>query len=152
MSALLLSVLGLWISFYFTGVSYRWFSPNVWWIPSVCRLKETSCQLVIHTPRAKLFGIPNSVFGIGLYSYLILYLLGVKIGDRLPVHFEPVTCPLFLGVPLAWVLGFGATGLAVLRSVYLAYSLIFVTRVACPLCFTSHVINLILFIYLWTIR
>ena len=129
--ALLLSVLGLWISVYFTGVSYKWFPPNVKWIPQVCQLKESSCQLVIHTPRAKLFGVPNSVFGIGLYAYLILF---------------------FLGLPLPWLLGFMATGLAVIRSVYLAYSLIFVTKVPCPLCFTSHVINLTLFVYLWTIR
>ena len=126
-----LCLLGLWISIYFTGVSYQWFSPNVKWIPQVCRLKETTCQLVLQTPRAKLFGIPNSVFGIGMYLYLILF---------------------FLGAPLPWVLGFVLAALAVLRSIYLAYSLIFVTKVPCPLCFTSHVINLILFIVLWRLH
>jgi len=129
--AILLCVLGLWISVYFTGVSYRWFPADVKWIPRVCQLKEESCQLVIHTPRAKLFGIPNSVYGIALFSYLILY---------------------FLGLPLPWVLGFFGAFLATVRSVYLAYSLIFVTKVPCPLCFTSHLINLFLFIYLWTGR
>lgn len=122
-----LCIVGLWISVYFTGVSYKWFSPNVKWIPQFCRLKEQSCQLVIFTPRAKLFGIPNSVYGIGLYFYLLFF---------------------FLGVSLPWGIAFLATGLSVVRSVYLAYSLIFVTRVACPLCFTSHIINTILFIYL----
>ena len=129
--ALLLCGIGLWISFYFTGVSYRWFSPNVKWIPRFCQLKEASCQLVIETPRAKLFGIPNSVYGIGLYAYLMLF---------------------FLGTPLPWLLGFLGTGFAVLRSIYLAYSLLFVTRIPCPLCFTSHGINLFLFIYLWVGR
>ena len=129
--ALFLCVLGLWISVYFTGVSYRWFPADVKWIPQVCQLKEESCQLVIHTPRAKLFGVPNSVYGIGLYLYLILF---------------------FLGLPLPWVLGLAGAGLATLRSIYLAYSLIFVTRVACPLCFTTHLINLFLFIYLWAAR
>ena len=135
---LLLSVLGLWISVYFTGVSYRWFSPNVKWIPRVCQLKEKSCQLVIETPRAKLFGIPNSVFGIGLYFYLIVFFLAVGAG------FKPA--------PTIWGIALVATGFAVLRSVYLAYSLIFVTRVPCPLCFTSHIINTILFIYLWMVH
>lgn len=129
--AILLCILGLWISIYFTGVSYHWFSPNVKWVPQICQLKESSCQLVLETPRAKLFGIPNSVFGIGLYLYLIFYLLGT---------------------PLWWWFGFLATGFAVLRSIYLAYSLVFVTRIPCPLCFTSHGINLILFIYLWLSR
>ena len=123
--------LGLWISVYFTGVSYHWFPASVKWVPQVCQLKEASCQLVIWTPRAKLFGIPNSVYGIGLYAYLLLF---------------------FSGVPLPWWPGFLAAGLAVVRSVYLAYSLIFVTRVPCPLCFTSHIINTILFIYLWISR
>ena len=127
----LLCLLGLWISIYFTGVSYHWFSHDVRWVPKVCRLKEASCQLVLQTPRAKLFGIPNSVYGIGLYLYLGAF---------------------FLSFPLPWILGFLGIALATLRSIYLAYSLLFVTRVACPLCFTSHGINLILFIYLWVVR
>ncbi len=128
-----LCIIGLWISVYFTGVSYKWFSPNVKWIPQFCQLKEQSCQLVIYTPRAKLFGIPNSVYGIGLYLYVGFIFMGGAIHE-LP-H-------------LLWGIAFLAAGLSVVRSVYLAYSLIFVTRVPCPLCFTSHGINLILFISL----
>lgn len=124
---ILLAGIGLWISTYFTGVSFEWFSPQVKWIPKVCQLKEASCQLVLKTPRAKLFGIPNSVFGIGLYTYLILF---------------------FLGAPLSWGIAAFATGLALVRSIYLAHSLLFVTRVPCPLCFTTHAINLVLFIHL----
>ncbi len=126
--SLILAGVGLWISIYFTGVSYHWISPNVKWIPRFCQLKEATCQLVIETPRAKLFGIPNSVYGIGLYIYLLLF---------------------FLGLPLPWFLGFIAAALATLRSIYLAYSLLFVTKIPCPLCFTTHGINLFLFIYLW---
>jgi len=129
--AFLLCVVGLWISVYFTGVSYRWFPPTVGWIPKVCQLKEASCQLVIYTPRAKLFGVPNSVYGIALYLYLAAFLLGAPLSEWFAIV---------------------ATGLAVVRSLYLAYSLIFVTRVACPLCFTTHLINTILFIYLWLSR
>jgi len=120
----ILSSLGLWISIYFTGVFYKWFQPNVFWIPQVCQLKEESCITVLGTPRAKLFGIPNSAFGICLYCYLIANLF----------------------IPFPYVLALVLLLFAVLRSVYLAYSLIFVTKIPCPLCFTSHVINLVLFL------
>src|SRR3989338_5595546 len=120
---LILSVVCLWISVYFTGIFYHWFKPDVFWIPQVCQLKEASCMNVLGTPRAKLFGIPNSAFGIGLFLYLIVNLF----------------------IPFPHVVALILLGLAVLRSVYLAYSLIFVTKIPCPLCFTSHVINLMLF-------
>lgn len=120
---LVLSLVGLWISIYFTGVYYRWFPPHVAWIPKVCQLKEESCITVLGTPRAKLFGIPNSVFGMALYLYLIVDLF----------VFPPLPARIFLG-------------LALIRSVYLAYSLLFITRIPCPLCFTGHGINLTLFL------
>ncbi len=122
--AIVLSAVGLWISVYFTGVFYRWFPPNVFWMPKVCQLNEKTCLNVLETPRAKLFGVPNSAFGIFLYLYLI--------ADR-------------------WISLLPAAGLvllffALLRSVYLAYSLLFVTKIPCPLCFTTHAINLVLFL------
>lgn len=118
-----LSIAGLWISIYFTGVYYKWFSPHVRWVPQICRLDENSCLSVLQTPRAKIFGVPNSAFGIATYSYLLF-----------ASHFFP---PI-----LGWVL----LALALARSVYLAYSLIFVTKIPCPLCFASHAINLSLFV------
>lgn len=119
----ILSALGLWISVYFTGVFYQWFKPNVFWMPQICQLKEATCMTVLDTPRAKLFGYPNSLFGIFLYAYLILDIW-------------------FFSPQIAIVL----LALAVLRSIYLAYSLLYVTKIPCPLCFTSHVINLALFL------
>jgi uncharacterized membrane protein len=124
----LLSLIGLWISVYFTGIYYKWFKPDVFWIPQVCQLKEENCMTVLGTPRAKLFGIPNSAFGIALYFYLIL--------------------DLFLFPP---VIAFIALGFALARSVYLAYSLLFITKIPCPLCFTTHAINLILFLTVFKI-
>ena len=126
---LILSFVGLWISIYFTGVYYKWFRPDVFWIPQVCQLKESSCMMILDTPRAKLFGVPNSVFGIGLYIYLILNLFA---------HFSSVVALILLA-------------LAVIRSIYLAYSLIFVTKVPCPLCFTGHIINIILLLAVFKI-
>src|SRR3990167_4818212 len=107
---------GLYISVYFTGIIYRWFSPHVYWVPKVCQMKEKTCMSVLDTPRAKFFGIPNSVFGIGVYSYLILDAVS---------GFEPLAGTILLFLSAA-------------RSIYLAYSLVFVTRIPCPLCFTSH--------------
>ena len=78
---------------------------------------------VLGTPRAKLFGVPNSAFGMALYAYLIINLF----------------------IPFPHVVALILLGFAVFRSIYLAYSLIFVTKIPCPLCFTSHMINLMLF-------
>lgn len=129
--ALLLSGVGLWIATYFTALSYHWTQPDVKWVPAVCQLKEATCQQVIHTPRAKLLGIPNSLYGMFLYSYLILY---------------------FVGAPLPLWIALVGLGLAVARSLYLAYSLLFITKIPCPLCFTTHFINIFFFIYLWMSR
>jgi uncharacterized membrane protein len=38
-----------------------------------------------------------------------------------------------------------------LRSIYLAYSLLFVTKIPCPLCFAGHTINLLLFLIQWQV-
>jgi len=114
---------GFYISVYFTGIYYKLFSPHVFWVPRICRLSEKGCASVLETPRAKIFGIPNSALGIVLYSYLIF-----------DVFFFPV-----------WIGWFFLT-LALLRSVYLVYSLLFITKIPCPLCFISHGINLVLFL------
>lgn len=129
-----LCVIGLWISFYFTGVYYKWFSSSVFWIPKICQLKEANCITILGTPRAKLWGLPNSVYGIALYLYLMatVYVLFADVSAESRLVFSPWAGLVFLALASA-------------RSVYLAYSLIFVTKVPCPLCFTTHVINLILF-------
>lgn len=120
---LLLSGLGLWISIYFTGVFYKWFLPNAAWVPRFCRLDGKSCLMVLETPRAKILGVPNSLLGIGVYGYLVAG--------------SPFFPPL-----LGWVL----LSFALIRSVYLFYSLLFVTKIPCVLCFTSHALNLTLFL------
>ena len=118
-----LALIGLWISLYFTGVYYKWFEPNVLWIPKICQMSQKTCLSVLDTPRAKIFGVPNSVFGLFVYTYFILDVFS----------FSPT-----LGMLLA--------ALSFSRSLYLAYSLIFVTKIPCPLCFTSHAINFLLFL------
>lgn len=81
---------------------------------------------VVQTERATLFfGTPNSLFGLLYYAAL-----------------AAVTWSTQATLPLA--LALAATALAALTSIYLAYSLLFVTRRSCPYCWSAHVVNLAL--------
>jgi uncharacterized membrane protein len=119
------------ISSYFTAVAYRWITPDANWIPSFCRMGEQTCASIVFTPRARVFGLPNSLLGQVFY----LALLTAVVGDFL------FTKP-FVYVYLL------ASLVTVLLGMYLSYSLLFMTRVPCKLCFTSHGINLVIFILL----
>ena len=77
---------------------------------------------VVKTPRAHLFGVPNSLLGV-------LYYLVVAVAVWLP-HGR-----LFATILLLAVLGAAAS------SAYLAYSLLYITRRDCPYCWTSHIVN-----------
>lgn len=76
---------------------------------------------VVQTPRARLFGgIPNASIGALYYPLLAA---GVWAGIAV--------LPLLAAAALA----------AALTSVLLAYSLLFVTRMPCVYCWTSHIVN-----------
>jgi uncharacterized membrane protein len=78
---------------------------------------------VVATPRARAVGgIPNAAIGLAYYAAVAL---------ALP----------FLQVPLVWVLVLAAAAGAAAFSAYLAYSLLFVTRMPCVYCWTGHVVN-----------
>jgi uncharacterized membrane protein len=79
---------------------------------------------VVTSPRAKIGRVPNAA--IGLIYYLLIILL---IPFLSPAH------------PLVILAALAAAGVAALISVYLAYSLLFVTRMPCAFCWTGHVIN-----------
>ena len=129
---ILLSVVGLLISTYFTAVAYRWVRPDVRWVPAVCRMDEQTCASIVSTPQARQFFIPNSVLG---QFYYVTILLGALFG------WIDGPSPL----PVSYVV---ASALTVSMGVYLSYALLFVNRVACPLCFTSHGINVVIFLVL----
>lgn len=131
-----LAVVGLSISTYFTAVAYRWVQPDAAWIPSLCRLGERTCASIIHTPRARVFGVPNSVLGQLWY----LTLLGSVAAGQLA---EPIWW---------WGLLVAAAAATVALGAFLTWSLLFVTRVPCRLCFTSHALNLVIFVLLLAIR
>jgi len=127
----ILAVLGFLISSYFTSVAYRWVNPNASWIPSFCRMGEQTCASIVFTPRARVFGLPNSLLGQVFYVALIAAVVGDFLFTEPLVYF-------YLLVSLV----------TVLLGMYLSYSLLFLTRVPCKLCFTSHAINLVIFILL----
>lgn len=78
---------------------------------------------VVQTPRASLYaGIPNAALGIAYYV-----LAGVAI------WFTDVHAVVFLLAAVAI--------LAAITSMILAYSLLYVTRMACKFCWTSHAVN-----------
>jgi uncharacterized membrane protein len=83
-------------------------------------LREPS---IVESPRARAIGgVPNAAFGIAFYTGLAVLVPA-------------------LGIPLVWWGALAAAGAAAAFSAYLAYSLLFVTRAACPYCWTSHVAN-----------
>ncbi len=128
---LVLALIGLLVSTYFTAVGYRWMRSDPGWIPPVCRLDEGTCAAVIFTPQARLLGVPNSLLG---QVYYLALLVGVLRGAAL----RP-----------PWVYGYLLLAAAtVVLAAYLSYSLIYVLRVRCPLCFASHAINTALFLLL----
>ena len=87
------------------------------------RLDEPS---VVQSPRAKLFGgIPNAFIGI--------------------LYYPAMVAVSWLGhSTAAFAAALAAACAAAATSIYLAYSLLFVTRRNCAYCFLSHAVNLAL--------
>jgi uncharacterized membrane protein len=82
---------------------------------------------IVERPAARLlFGIPNAAFGIAYYGLQL---------SALP----------FAGSPTVRRVVLAASALALTQSVYLMYSLLFVTRMPCPYCWTGHAANIVLF-------
>lgn len=128
---IVLSMAGLTVSTYFTAVAYRWIHPDARWIPAFCQMGKQTCASIVFTPRARVFGLPNSLLGQ-------IYYLALSIGIPLGLLAEPSVLILYVCASL----------LTVVLAVYLSYSLLVITRVPCKLCFTSHGINVVIFILL----
>lgn len=120
-----LALAGLIVSIYFTLAYYgRVRSEGV--IPSVAT--EGVCLSILDTPYSHVIGLPNSLFGIGYYTLVIL-----SAGYRL-ISGEWTGLALLAALSL----------FAALLSLYLAWALLFKVRAVCPLCFLSQAINIIL--------
>jgi len=91
---------------------------------------ELAGPSVVEEAHARLFfGTPNALWGTLYYPLLVA-----------AVWLEP-TAPALRWIAIAAVAAAAAT------SLFLAYSLLFITKRECPYCWTSHVVNwLLLFI------
>lgn len=123
-SAVALAAIGLYIAAYFTLVYYGVISANTKLMPRVCRLEERTCQTVLGTKYARVFGLPNSLLGVVYYSIVIVFLAN----DRAT---GPVGVAVIVAAWFTVALGF-----------FLIYSLFFIIRIPCPLCLAGHAINL----------
>jgi len=77
---------------------------------------------VVQTARARVAGPPNSAIGLAYYSLMML------------------ASP-WIHLPAVYSASVVATLAAAGFSMYLAYSLLYVTRMSCVLCWTGHVVN-----------
>jgi uncharacterized membrane protein len=143
--AIALAAVGLYIAAYFTLVYYGVLEASTKLMPRVCRLEKRTCQTVLSTRFARVFGVPNSLLGIGYYMVVIVLLCtgwidapGGVFGGR--VGFE-------LGIVVVIVAWF-----TVLMGAFLTYSLFFIIKIPCPLCLAGHTINLDLAILLTVIE
>jgi uncharacterized membrane protein len=89
---------------------------------------------VVKTPRARLFGgVSNALVGCAYYP-----LVAVAVW--------------FVRSPAADAALLAAVAFAAVTSAFLAYSLLFVTRRACPYCWTAHAVNwALLLLCLWNV-
>ncbi|HET9342949.1 MAG TPA: vitamin K epoxide reductase family protein [Candidatus Eremiobacteraceae bacterium] len=95
------------------------------------RLTDAS---VVQTPRARVVGgVPNSL--IGICYYLALGILSFGLTE-----------------PAVYLPALIAVSLAAAMSLYLAYSLLFVTKMPCLYCWTGHIVNWALLLVLIFLR
>lgn len=126
---ILLAVIGLLISLYFTGVYYNYLKSDVWWVPVFCRMKQQTCRSILETPEARVFGMPNFVLGLIFYIVLIAAVLGNVSGFLFDIL---LTTAVF----------------TVALAAYLIYALRVRLKTNCILCYTTHGINTLIAILL----
>lgn len=96
-------------------------------------MDDQTCASVIFTPNARVFGVPNSLLGQAYYLVLLI-----------------ATASGLFDHAYVWGALLLASAGSVCLAVYLSYSLLFLLRLPCPLCFTSHGINITICILLLT--
>lgn len=129
-AVLVLAIVGLIDSVYMTLAYYHVIQRSPRLFPNiVCSPEGGVCTSVVDTPEAHIFGIPNSLLGVGYYA-IMLSTAGASIALN-----RWLFLPGLLGI----------AGVAAAFSLYLAWLLIFRMRTACVLCFIAQAINLALF-------
>jgi len=122
---IVLAFIGLYISVYFTLVYYGVVKPNARLIPRFCQLEGRSCETVLGSKYARVFGVPNSLLGSLFYVGVVAILANGSMPPAVGIA----------AVITAWF--------TVALGVFLAYALFFLLRIPCPLCLTAHLINLL---------
>ena len=130
---IILSLVGLINATYFTLAFYGWIEASRLVPHALCRTDESGCLSVIRTPYARIFGLPNSVLGMGFYLTL---LAGIQFGgDQAAIRMVLVAL----------------SGIVFLVGLYLIYALRVHLRARCPLCYLAHGINAAILVLLGTI-
>lgn len=128
LAALVLAGVGFLISAYMTFEYYGAIGGSVERGPWTCPSERGMCTTAVSTPEAHVFGVPNSLLGLGWYALIV-----VAAAARIAYG--------------QWLVLTGLLGVAILAaafSLYLAWALIFRLRTVCVLCFASQMINLAL--------
>jgi len=138
-----LALIGFADSLYFTFAYYGRIR-KARWIPEIlCAREGSACVTVVQTPYARVFGVPNSLLGIVYYLLLIAGAMGNwTFGVNLYVHFARFVVP--IGMAILILVG----ACTVLLGFYLVYALRRKLHVNCPLCYTAHAINVLIFVLL----
>lgn len=137
---IILSLVGLGDAIYFTLAFYGRVE-NARWVPEIlCAREGSSCVTVVKTPYARVFGWPNSLFGIVYYLVLIGWnLIPAARLDTLDWNAPPLSF-LFRFLLTA------ASAVTVVLGAYLVYALREKLHIDCPLCYLAHSINAVLLV------
>lgn len=125
---IILGLIGLVDSIYYTSAHYGLMGFGSSLMPMVCDSEKNVCEMLASTNYASTMGVPNSLFGIGYYA-IVLLAAGIRLATG------------------EWVYPRMLAAIAVLAavfSVYLAWLMITQVRVICPLCVTAQAINVVL--------
>ncbi len=122
---LFLTIIGLYISLYFTLVYLGFVNYQRFPIPDICKLSENTCQKIIYTKYSRSLGLPNFIYGDFYYIALLVFVIS-----------DPNSYIKTVFILMAWFV--------VIFGIYLSYVLIRVLKVNCILCFISHGVNFLL--------
>jgi len=126
--AMVLSGMGLILSYYFYQVHDRGKDPVVWWLPTWVQMTDCRCDEIVNTEFGLKFGYSNAFWGVWYYLVLMMLLIG----------FYYFQFPLINVIIILVVLAF-------CYSLYLLWAL-YIMRVLCRPCIGAHLVNLALFI------
>jgi uncharacterized membrane protein len=126
---LVTALAGLANSAVFSAMMYGWLAVESPLVTRVCRLDAEDCRKVISSPRARLFGVPNSVLGMLWYV-----LAALASGSALATGSLPLR-PALIAISF----------LTVLVGIFLIWSLRVRLKVHCWFCYAGHAVNFIIF-------